>query len=143
MTTTKYRKILLPVDGSESAQRAVMTGLELARLFGSEVTAISVVDLAGFAQSVQGYMLPDMYAYADRAAEAAVDGAIAAGEAVGVEVRGIVIRGSPSRDIIKASRDHDLVVMGTHGRSGVSHAMIGSVAEKVVRFAACPVMVVK
>jgi nucleotide-binding universal stress UspA family protein len=142
-STTSYRSILLPVDGSESAQHAMMIGLELAKLFGSEVTAVSVVDLAGFAQATQGYMLPDMYAYADQAAQAAVEEAMKAGKAMGVSVKGVVSRGSPAGDIIERSRDHNLIVMGTHGRSGVSHAVLGSVAEKVVRFAACPVMVVK
>ena len=138
-----YRKILLPVDGSESAQNAMRTGLELARLFGAEVTALSVVDITTFSHNAQGYMLPDLYVYADKAAEASVMEAVKEGESMGVRVKGLVSRGSPSQEIIERSAEHDLIVMGTHGRSGVSHALIGSVAEKVVRFASCPVMVVK
>jgi len=60
-----------------------------------------------------------------------------------LKVKGVVSRGPPWQEIVDLSRDHDLVVMGTHGRSGVSHAIMGSVAEKVVRFAHCHVMVVK
>ena len=138
-----YRKILLPVDGSESAQNAMRMGLELARLFGAEVTALSVVDMASFSQTAQGYMLPDMYAYVDQAAEASVKEVVNEGESMGVKVKGVVSRGSPPQDIIERSKDHDLIVMGTRGRSGVSHALLGSVAEKVVRFASCPVMVIK
>lgn len=138
-----YRRILLPVDGSESAQKAMKTGLELAKMLGAEVTAISVVDMTSFSQTAQGYMLPDLYVYADKAAEASVKEVIQAGESMGVNVKGIVSRGSPAEDIIDRSGEHDLIIMGTHGRSGVSHALIGSVAERVVRFASCPVMVVK
>ncbi len=138
-----YQNILLPVDGSESAQKAMRIGLELARLFGAEVTALSVVDITSFSHNAQGYMLPDLYVYADKAAEASVKEVVNEGGSMGVKVKGIVSRGSPSQDIIERSREHDLIVMGTHGRSGVSHAIIGSVAERVVRFASCPVMVIK
>ncbi|HOL07055.1 MAG TPA: universal stress protein [Methanomassiliicoccaceae archaeon] len=139
----RYRRILLPVDGSESAKNAMRVGLEMAKMFDAEVTAVSVVDTASFSQASQGYMLPDMYAYADEAAEAIVEEVVKEGEAMDLKVKGVVSRGPPWQEIVDLSRDHDLVVMGTHGRSGVSHSIMGSVAEKVVRFAHCHVMVVK
>ena len=138
-----YRKILLPTDGSENAQNAMRTCLELARLFGAKVTTISVVDVASFSSASQGYILPDMYSYADKAAEASVAEVIKEAKVMGVEAKAIVSRGSPSSEIIELSKSHDLVVMGTHGRGKISHAILGSVAEKVVRFAYCPVMVIK
>jgi len=143
MTTRTYRKILLPVDGSDIAKKAVRTGLELARLSDAEVTAISVIDLTKFRSTSQGVMLPDMFAYMEQAAEAAVEDAIKEGKAMGIEVKGLIARGSPATDIIEHSKDYDIIVMGTAGRTGFSRAALGSVAEKVVRFAACPVMVVK
>jgi len=137
-----YRRILLPVDGSDVAQRAAVVGLKMARLFNAQATAISVVDLASLANRTQGF-LPDMYAYMDQTAEAALEQVRVEGKAHGVEVRTLFVRGSPAQDIIEESSHHDLVVMGTRGRSGVQHAVLGSVAEKVVRFASCPVLVVK
>ncbi len=55
----------------------------------------------------------------------------------------LTVRGAPSHKIVEAARDKqvDLVVMGTHGRTGLQHLLIGSVAERVVRLAPCPVMV--
>ena len=56
-----------------------------------------------------------------------------------------VLTGSPARTIVDAARQHqcDLIVMGTHGRHGMAHLLLGSVAERVVRTAACPVLVVR
>jgi nucleotide-binding universal stress UspA family protein len=63
----------------------------------------------------------------------------------GVSVESRVLRGIPSEDIIRVAQDlaTDLVIMGTHGRAGVSHLLLGSVAEGVVRKAPCPVLTVR
>ncbi len=58
-------------------------------------------------------------------------------------VKTLVIEGSPANEIITASKDYDLIVMGSLGRTGLSHLLMGSVAEKVVRHASCPVLVVR
>ncbi len=68
---------------------------------------------------------------------------VKAGEAENIDVRTIVEEGAPADEIIKASKAYDLIVMGTLGRTGLSHLLMGSVAEKVVRFAHCPVMVIR
>lgn len=62
-----------------------------------------------------------------------------------IAVEAIIIQGVPFAEIIKASRDYkiDLIVLGTHGRTGLSHAIMGSVAEKVVRKAPCPVLTIR
>ncbi|NLK26358.1 MAG: universal stress protein [Euryarchaeota archaeon] len=138
-----YQKILLPVDGSEISKKAAMIGLDMAKLLNAEVTVISVIDLTSFTSLTQGYMLPDMFSYIDGAAEAAVKDILAEGRERNITMTPLVKRGSPAQDIIDQSRHHDLIVMGTSGRSGVSHLVLGSVAEKVVRFAECPVLVVK
>ena len=62
---------------------------------------------------------------------------------MGVEVKAVSKMGSPANDIVEASKNYDLVVMGTIGRTGVSKLLLGSVAEKVVRFAECPVLVIR
>ncbi|HNU35172.1 MAG TPA: universal stress protein, partial [Methanomassiliicoccales archaeon] len=64
-------------------------------------------------------------------------------EALGVKVTTRIEEGSPSRKIVDLSAEHDLVVMGTLGRTGFSKLLLGSVAERVVRFAKCPVLVVR
>ena len=65
------------------------------------------------------------------------------GKENGIEVEELVVNGSPVKSIVEASKDFDIIVMGTLGRTGFAKFMMGSVAEKVVRFAKCPVMVVK
>ena len=84
-----------------------------------------------------------MHSYQLEASETAAAMAMAAAKKQGVIAESIVRRGSPALDIIEESAHHDLVVMASRGRTGVGHALLGSVAEKVVRFAECPVMVIK
>lgn len=138
-----YRKILIPTDGSMNAQAAVVEGVELAKTIGAEVTIMSIIDVQATVSLQQGLGMPDVYGYQQKAAEAAAEAAMRAAEKVGVKARSMVMRGSPARDIIEASRDHDLVLMATRGLTGARHFLLGSVAEKVVRFAACPVLVMR
>jgi nucleotide-binding universal stress UspA family protein len=62
-----------------------------------------------------------------------------------ISVEAVVLQGVPFAEIIKASKEYDidLIVLGTHGRTGLSHAIMGSVAEKVVRKSPCPVLTVR
>ena len=62
-----------------------------------------------------------------------------------IKVENIIVRGAPFQEIIKAAKkyDVDLITIATHGRTGISHALLGSTAEKVVRTAPCPVLCVK
>jgi nucleotide-binding universal stress UspA family protein len=78
-------------------------------------------------------------------AEARVEEGVKAAAARGIGVAGRVLVGLPFQTIIEAARaaDVDLIVMGTHGRTGFSHLLLGSVAERVVRHAPCPVLVVR
>ena len=65
------------------------------------------------------------------------------GEQMGVAVRKLTRKGDPANEIVAVSKDYDLIVMGTLGLTGLSHFLVGSVAEKVVRFASCPVLVIR
>ena len=79
----------------------------------------------------------------DELSKKAVDNAVMEGKKKGVRITGKVVNGHPADEIIKESKKYDLIVMGSLGRSGMSHLLMGSVAEKVVRFAACPVLVIR
>lgn len=138
-----YKRMLIPTDGSKNAQAAVVRGVELAKMLGAEVTIMSVIDVQAVVSLQQGLGMPDVYAYQQKGAEAAAEAALKVAEKAGVQARAVVKRGSPALDIIEASRDHDLVLMATRGRTGARHFLLGSVAEKVIRFAACPVMVIR
>jgi nucleotide-binding universal stress UspA family protein len=138
-----YKRILIPTDGSDRTKPAITSGLEMAKLMNAEVTALSVIDVGDFASSTQGLGISDRYAYLESVAEAAVEYVKQKGRELGVEVQTKITRGNPAMDIIQASGNYDLIVMGTLGRTGLAHMLVGSVAEKVVRNSVCPVMVVR
>ena len=136
-----YQNILIAVDGSESNTFAINDGLDLAKTLGASVTALCVFDIGSFANLAQGYGVTDGRDYAEKASEAALDYIRSKGKELGVNVMPKIMTGRPAEVIINESKNHDLVVCGTLGRTGLSRALIGSVAEKVVRFSYCPVLV--
>lgn len=147
-----YAKILLALDGSDLARAALPHATELARTNDAEVVLLQVIDSvgrmvaqttpAGFEPMPSGRITAEI-------AEAAVNGQRNAAEAylrevqAEIEAAGVenvalhIIEGSPGEGIVTAAQDLecDLVVMATHGRSGLGRAVLGSVAEHVVRHA--------
>jgi len=136
-----YAKILIAVDGSESNKYAVDDGLVLAKSMGSVVTALCVFDVGNFANVAQGYTAVDERAYAEETSKVALEYVRERGKALGVEITPKILVGRPAETIINESKNHDLVVCGTLGRTGLSRALMGSVAEKVARHSYCPVLV--
>ena len=137
-----YDDVLIPTDGSESAERAARHGVVLARAYDATVHALSVIDERDY-DGVDDGRVPDpedaaIERDARQAVEAVAD--LADGETVTRVEAGV-----PSETILAyaAEAGIDLVVMGTHGRTGVGRFVIGSVAEKVVRRADVPVVTVR
>lgn len=134
-------RVVHPTDGSAASDAALPYAVQLAIEYGAGLRALSVVDMRayGLGDSLSG-VLPEMVehhqAATDRIAEYAADH--------GVECETAVVRGIPHDDIVDDAVEHDvdMIVMGTHGATGVEHALLGSVAEKVLRRAPVPVLVV-
>lgn len=124
-----YQHILIPTDGSEFAERGVAHGLALAKSVGAKVSVINVVEPI-FA--VTG----DFASVLDRVAKAASDAGVAC-ETIQVE------NVPPHQAIIRAAEDKgcDVIVMSSHGLSGLSMILIGSVTNKVLTYAKIPVLV--
>ena len=139
----QFKNILIPTDGSEYTRAAIGKGLELAKLTGAEVTALYVVDQTSFINFPMDSTVVSVYSLLEKEGKDAVDYVKTEGEKMGLKVTTSVMEGSPSRKIVEESAKHDLVVMGTLGRTGFSKLLLGSVAERVIRFARCPVLVVK
>ncbi|MGD0817393.1 MAG: universal stress protein [Methanomassiliicoccales archaeon] len=134
------KRLLIPTDGSENTNPAIAQGLALARVFGAEVTALSVVDQAAVSHR-KSHEETERSPF--EACREATEMIANEGRGLGITVNPLILTGTPSDEIVKASADHDLVVMGTVGRTGLAHIRLGSVAERTVRHAKCPVLVVR
>ncbi|SFF97769.1 Nucleotide-binding universal stress protein, UspA family [Halopelagius inordinatus] len=131
-----YRDVVVPTDGSEANDPAEAWGVSVAAAFDADVHALSVVEPS---------RLPGRSDEEGRdAAEAAVEEVLGRAERAGVAAAGAVTRGTTHEEILSYCKETggDIVVMGTHGRSGLKHALIGSVAEKVIRLSDVPVLTV-
>lgn len=140
---TLFKKILIPTDGSENTKEAIAKGLEMAKMMDAEVTALYVVDQTSFINFPMDSTIVSVYSLLEKEGKEAVEYVRAEGGKMGVKVTPKVDEGSPARKIVDMSKFHDLIVMGTLGRTGISKILLGSVAERVVRFAECPVLVVR
>lgn len=136
-----YNRVLITTDGSESNRDAVDSGLELASRFGSSVMALCVFDVGSYGNIAQTYGLGDEREYMIKACEGALKYVMEKGEEMGLEVTPKIIAGHPAETIIEESKNYDLVVCGTLGKTGMKRMLLGSVAEKVVRMSQCPVLV--
>ncbi len=139
-----FKKILIATDGSKRTQNAVQTGLEVASLHKSKVYAVYVVDTVTFTSVPMDVTWENMYQLLKEEGEVAV-GRVKEAAGPGVDVETHVLEGNPALEITRFAKDHgvDLIVVGTLGKSGIDRILLGSVAEKVVRIAPCPVLVIK
>ncbi|MBR0830366.1 universal stress protein [Bradyrhizobium manausense] len=139
-----YRHILIPTDGSEIAERGAAHGLALAKSLGAKVSVIFVVE--PFSE-LSGRFLEAVATYAELRKEQAtsvLDRLAKKAEGAGVPCETIQVEsGQPHQAIIAAAEDKgcDLIVMSSHGRSGLSMLLIGSVTNKVLTQAKTPVLV--
>jgi nucleotide-binding universal stress UspA family protein len=143
----QFRHILAPTDFSAYSKKAVVSALELARKFGAKLTILHVVELPPY--PVEGYVPPGVSAtfLEDLERQATQDLAqlVPEAESSNLEVVRLVAVGSPYRTIIDTAEAEqvDLIVMATAGRTGFSHLLMGSIAERVVRTATCPVLTIR
>jgi len=137
------KKILIATDGSEYTKEAVSQGLYLAKVLGAEVTALYVIDQTSFVSFPIDSSIVSVYSLLENEGKRAVEEVKKDGEQLGVKVATVVAEGSPTRKIVEMAASMDLVVIGTLGRSALSKLFMGSVAERVTRYAPCPVLVVR
>jgi nucleotide-binding universal stress UspA family protein len=137
------KKILIATDGSDYTKEAVSTGLHLAKILGAQVTALYVIDQTSFVSFPIDSSIVSVYSLLENEGKRAVEEVKKEGETLGLNVTPVVVEGSPTRKIIELAADFDLIVIGTLGRSALSKLFMGSVAERVTRYAPCPVLVVR
>lgn len=143
-----FKKILVPVDGSDTSIAAMGRAVALARAFDGTVTAVSVIDPYPFTGvgTDLAYGQEQYLVAANNEAAAALDAARHAASGLGYQVEVLVVEGHAiHRGIVETAEniDADLIVMGSHGRRGLEKLVLGSVTQRVLGDATIPVLVVR
>lgn len=142
----RLRRILVPVDFSTFSGRALRHALPLAWQFGAEVMLLHIIETFPIDYMVGTESVPETSAQGRRRAKADLNRLADKIPGMSEVSRQCVVRvGKPWREITAAARDldADLIVLSTHGRTGLERVYLGSTAERVVRHAPCPVLVVR
>jgi nucleotide-binding universal stress UspA family protein len=144
-----YRRILVPIDGSATAQRGLTEAIALAKAFDASLVLLCIVEyypvMIEMATAATWELIStDLRAHSQGVLDAAHDAAKAAGVASEAHLEDAAAA-RVCDVIVDQAREHgcDLIVMGTHGRRGIEHALIGSDAERVLRLAPCAVLLVR
>jgi nucleotide-binding universal stress UspA family protein len=141
------KRILVPVDFSAASRAALWRATELATALGATVDLLHVVDVPKPQHMAAEFYVPVPLEYLKDVKSQTEDHLRdwLATANVPSSVPREIAEGKPYVEIVKYARDRgiDLIVMGTHGRGGMSHLLLGSVADKVVRTVPCPVMTVR
>jgi nucleotide-binding universal stress UspA family protein len=144
---TNFNRILCAVDFSPTSQRAFETAVDLAARLGSEVHVMHVYQLPAYAMPDGGaFEIPaEVQAGLTQQLEEHLKTFIKPKMDAGVAITPALYEGIPYVEIVRAAKDRgaDLVVIGTHGHTGLTHLLMGSVAERVVRTCEAPVLTVR
>jgi len=145
--TIQLQRILLPTDFSNYSAAATKYACELATKFDAELHLLHSLELhlTSTPDFGMGLALPKYISESRAAAEKSLAGVLDPKWSAGRTVIQAVVDGSPKVEIIRYARNQniDLIVLATHGRTGLPHVIMGSVAETVVRTAPCPVLTVR
>jgi nucleotide-binding universal stress UspA family protein len=139
--TETFGRLIVPVDGSEIANKAAKKALALAQSADIPVVALHVIS---FDLSIYDYPVElQLIDLLQKEGHSILDEIVTLGEEMGITVSKKLVEGHPAEEIIKEAKEDDLIVMGSKGRTGLDRLLLGSVAENVTRHASCPVMIVK
>jgi universal stress protein A len=140
------KRILVPIDFSECSQKALQVALPLARQFDARLLVVYVMPANYYVGSEFGpvdFPVPEAEWRQQSLQELEAMARREIGGAVSFDA--MVLQGQPAHEIATCAQEQraSLIVMSTHGRTGLRHVLVGSVAENVVRYAPCPVLVVR
>jgi nucleotide-binding universal stress UspA family protein len=143
------RHILVPTDFGEPADAALTYGRELAGRFGATLHVLHVADniyVTTFGAENYAAVAPDLQRELEERARVRLNELVIDSDGSGPRTKTVVMTSaSPAFAIIDYAKENgiDLIVMGTHGRGALAHLLMGSVADRVVRLASCPVLTVR
>lgn len=144
----KIARIMIPVDFSDCARAALAYGLELSVAFGAELEVLHVFEPPYYVGDLM-VQLPDnpavsVHDYVREQSAKLLEEMLDSVEGLSAaRPQKVLVAGNPADVIADKAKGADLVVMGTHGRTGLGHFLMGSVAEKVIRHTKTPVLVVR
>jgi nucleotide-binding universal stress UspA family protein len=145
----RFRRILHASDFSPASRPAFTQAIDLAKRDGARLTIVHVMPPPVAAAITDGYVSPKVWSDLERQvrdqAQKQVDKLVARARQAGVRATSMLLEGTPADRIVRAARrlPADLIVMGTLGRSGLAKLFLGSVAERVIAMARCPVLTVR
>ena len=125
------------------AFKNILVAVELAKAVGGSITAIYVIDHTVFGNIPMDSSVTSVYDMMNKEGHEATAYVRDLCAKNGIEAKELIVEGAPVKSIVAESPNFDIIVMGTLGRTGFAKLMMGSVAERVVRYAKCPVMVVR
>lgn len=145
----QIHRILVPTDFSECGNYALSHAASLARTFKSSIVCLNVIEpivpTVGYSGMTEPLPIADIADQLEDSAERELPKLAECDECVGLDVEELVVHGEAASEIVRVARerDVDLIVISSHGRTGLGRILFGSTAEAVVRHATCPVLVVK
>ncbi len=139
------KKILIPTDGSDYSLHAAEYGLSLAKQHKAQITVVYVLDEVVIDRFTHVTEREDIEKELKDDGQRYVNFVLGLAEKAGVKANSLIVKGRPFEQIVHLANglNMDLIVMGTYGRRGADRILIGSVAERVIEYAHCPVLVVK
>jgi len=141
-----YKTILVPTDFSDAGVAAWQHAVTMANSYGGEILLLYVAEPVSSHYGLVGLMpgVKELEKKHDIASRLKLKEQVQIAEAEGISITGRVANGKPWRCVVDVAEEigADVIVMGTHGRSGLAHDAIGSTVERVVQWAGCPVLAV-
>jgi nucleotide-binding universal stress UspA family protein len=145
----QIRSILLPTDFSECGNYARSYAASLARKFGASIIAVHVIEpmvpTVGYSGMTEPLPIADIADQLETSAERELPRIAEYEDCAGLEIEEVIVHGEAAAEIVRVAKEKsaDLIVLSSHGRTGLGRILFGSTAEAVVRHAPCPVLVVK
>ena len=139
----------MPTDFSECGNFALSYAASLARTFNAKIICVNVIEpivpTVGYSGMTEPLPIADITEQLEDSAERELPKLAECDECEGIDVEELVVHGEAASEIVRVAKDRevDLIVISSHGRTGLGRILFGSTAEAVVRHATCPVLVVK
>jgi nucleotide-binding universal stress UspA family protein len=141
--TGEYKSILVPFDGSEFSKKAITRACQLSKIDGSSITALYVIPK--YEEMVEFFRTASIKKSLYQEADKIINGAVSLASSLGITIQKEIVEGHSADNIIETTKkqNNDLIIIGSHGYSGIDKALIGSTTERVITNASCPILVVR